>query len=440
MRKFVFSLLSCLAIVSCNSGSNDTLKYTPVENFKGEVRKVVTYSYESDIQKNKKIAEYGAPIPDEIISYNKYGSQEASIEISLPDDDEPNICVVRVDSVKYDKKGNVVAQKRHVIFTSPEEVINYANPALILSSNNSFAIHVNTKYEVNEENNKRIEKKITNEFVDIDKFNALPVYMQSIIEERFFWGDTKQILVSGTLPSDTTTVIYEFGGKNIVREIEEVGTTRSEIRRKYDGDNKIEEIRISGADSIRTTFVYKNGVLSEEHIGDAITRYDEKGREIAKIDGHNLSITTYKDTTKLSTEHFENYTTGNFVSFKRYSKEGLVLFSAILNLGEEDLYVDDAVLLFENFRDGIIDEYKLREEMESIVYKIDESNFNSLKKTNYSNYDSHGNPLKIVQTTTQMYNNYSFFRKNDYTRYYTTKRVLKSDSKDIKEREIEYYN
>lgn len=77
--------------------------------------------------------------------------------------------------------------------------------------------------------------------------------------------------------------------------------------------------------------------------------------------------------------------------------------------------------------------------MESIIYKIDESSLNSIEKYTYSNYDSHGNPLKIVQTRTRMSNSYADMSSYTYLKYYLEKKVNKYDYKEITEREIEYY-
>ena len=439
MRRFIFFLLSCLAVWSCNSSGNESLKYVPLENLKGEIKKLVTYSYDSDIQKNKIIAQYGAPIPNEIIYYNQYGSPEVSIKISLPDDDDPDICLVTVDSVKYDKRNSILARRGHVILTRSDDMTSFENPQLLLDSKNSYAVHTNVRVNVKDEKGKRIEQSITEGSVDIDKFYSLPEDMQNIILKSFFWLAPERFSDTTKLQSDTTTITYEYNEGRIVREIEEGKNQVSEIRRIYDGDKKTEEIRILNTDTTRTVFTYKNGKLSEERVGDAITRYDEQGREIARINGKELSIKTYRDTTEITTEHSERYSVSNYVTFKRFRKDGLVLFSAILSLDDRDMYVDDAVLLFEKYRDGVIDESALRDEMEAMVYKIDESNLNSIEKTIYDNYDSHGNPLTIVQSYTNMYNSYSFYSRNNYSKYFSTKKVLKTESRKITEREIEYY-
>ena len=412
MRRFVFFLLLCLAVWSCNSSGNESSKYVPLENLKGEVKKIVTYSYDSDIQKNKIIAQYGAPIPDKIIYYNQYGSPEVSIEISLPDDDDTDICLVTVDSVRYDKRNSILARSGHVILTRPDDMANLEDPRLLMNSKNSYAIHTNVTVNVIEETGKRIEQSVTDVSVDAEKFKSLPNDMQSIIRESFFWLTPEHILDTATSQSDTTTVTYEYSGAKMVREIEDGKGQVSEIRRMYDGDDKTEEIRILNSDTTRTVFTYKNGKLSEERVDNAITRYDEQGREIARINGKEFSIKTYKDTTVIISEHSEKYSVNNFVTFKRFGNDGLELFSAELCLADQDMYLDDAVLLFEKYRDGVIDESILRDEMEAIVYKIDESAFNSINVNVYNNYDSHGNPLTIVQTSTNMYNSYSFYRRN----------------------------
>lgn len=439
MRNIVLLSLACLTVLACNNGGKNSLKYEPVKDLKGEIRKVVTYSYESDIQKNRMIAKYGSPIPESIICYNKYGSQEVSIEYSLPDDDDPQICLVAVDSVLYDKNNHMIGRRNHVIFVRPEDFSNFDNPSLLMASDDVFFTNVFVHSEVSEEKNKRIERFITEQTLDPERFKRLPQHMQSVLRERYFFYGDNAFLETGKLPTDTTTTTYEYDGKKIIRELDVKKDDVTEILTKYDGENPIEEIRIHNSDTIKTVYTYKNGVLSEKRVGDALTRYDEQGREIAEIRGDNQSIMTYKDTTKLSTHHFVFSKASNSVYFNRYNKDGLELFSAELHLEDEDSYVDDAVLLFENFRDGIIDETELRKGMESIIYKIDESSLNSIEKNTYSNYDSHGNPMKIVQTRTRMSNSYAYMSSYTYLKYYLEKKVNKHDYKKITEREIEYY-
>lgn len=439
MRNTVLLIFACLAIWSCNSGGSESLKYEPIKDLKGEIRKVVTYSYESDIQKNKMIAKYGAPVPKSVICYNKYGSPEVSIEFSLPDDDDPQICLVGVDSTSYDKKNHLIGRKSHIIFVLPEDFSNFDNPTILLNSEKTFVTNVTVRSEVTEEKDKRVERMISEQTLDPERFKTLPQHMQNVIRERYFWYGDKSFLDTGTLPNDTTTITYEYAGKKVIRELTERKDDVTEVLTRFEGDNPIEELRIHNSDTTKTVFTYKNGVLSEKRVGDALTRYDEQGREIAEIRGDNQSIMTYKDTTKLSTHHFVFSKASNSVYFNRYNKDGLELLSAELHLEDEDSYVDDAVLLFENFRDGVIDEAELRKGMESIIYKIDESSLNSIEKNTYSNYDSHGNPLKIVQTRTRMSNSYAYMSSYTYLKYYLEKKVNKYDYKEITEREIEYY-
>ena len=439
MKNIALLSIACVAVWACNNGSGESLKYEPIEGLKGEIHKIVTFSYESDIQKNKIIAKYGTPVPKSIICYNKYGSPEVSIEFSLPDDDDPQICLVGVDSSLYDKKNHLIGRRGHVFFVLPEDFSNFDNPTMLLNSEKFFATNVTVHSEVTEEKNKRIERFITEQTLDQEKFESLPQYMQSNIRERYFRYGDNSFLDTGMLPNDTTTTTYEYDGENVIRELTESKDNVTEVLTKYDGDNPIEELRIYNSDTTKTVFTYKNGVLSEKRVGDALTRYDEQGREIAEIHGDNLSIMTYKDTTKLSTHHFVFSKASNSVYFNRYNKEGLELFSAELHLEDDDTYVDDAVLLFENFRDGVIDEVELRKGMESIIYKVEESSLNSIEKKTYSNYDSHGNPIKIVEKRTSMSNSYAYMSSYSYFKYYLEKKVNKYEYKDITEREIEYF-
>lgn len=439
MRNIFLFAVSCLAIIACNNNAGEKIKYVPVEDLKGEVKKVVTYSYESDIEKNKMIAQYGAVIPETIECYNKYGSLEVGIRIELPDEDEPQICYVGIDSVKFDKNNRMILRSGYVVLVLPNALSDYATPQLLMSSENSFIIRNNTRVEILEEKNKCIERVITEQSLDPDSFKALPYYMQNAIKERYFWRDAS-FLQTGSMPKDTITTIFEYDGKKVIRETEKRKDKTSVIERRYDGDNLIEEILFSGSDTTKTTFSYKNGHLNEKKVGNSVTRYDEKERVIAEFNEGMQQVTTYSDTTKIATYHSDrNGLEYNAVYFYRYNKDGLELFSSYLHLDDEDMYVDDAVLLFENFRDGQISESALREKMESIVYKINQSMQSSIEKKTYSNFDSHGNPLKIVKSRTSLTNNYSLYPRSSFSKYFTTKRVMTSESKQIIEREIEYY-
>lgn len=441
MQKSFFILFSILTVIACNNGSS--LKYQPVKDLKGEIRRISTYSYESDIQKNRIIAKYGVPIPESVVIYNKYGSPEVSIDIQLPDNDDPQICYVTVDSVFYDKHNRMKGKHLYEIFVQPADLHSYEDPSVLLNLDNSFSVKRFVRVEVSDEKTKRVEEHISEFPNNLDKYKTLPNVMQKAIHEWFdYRGIPIDIFDSKDVRNDTTTFIYEYDKDKLIREREESSRSVNETVRKYDGENLIEEIRINDTDTSKTTYSYKNGKLFQKQEGETITNYDEQERVISRVRGDDQTIYTYKDTTTLSTSHYVFTSSSkemNCVYFYRYNKDGLILFSADLNLKDSDLYLDDAILLFENFRDGLIDEGSLRKGMEAIILKIDDSDFNHVDKTDYSNYDSHGNPLRIIKTTTSLSNNYSYLSSFSYLKYYIDKKVTEHSYKRILEREIEYY-
>ncbi|MDO5490702.1 MAG: hypothetical protein Q4F52_11475, partial [Bacteroidaceae bacterium] len=186
-----------------------------------------------------------------------------------------------------------------------------------------------------------------------------------------------------------------------------------------------------------TTYSYKNGYLWETKTGDIIERYDNKGRSIYYKTNKREEIHIYKgDSIKISSTSNNH---GNHISFSKVNQDSLNVFSASLDLADEKFYTDDVIVNFEKFTNNEISQEKLMDEIEQIIYKIDDSNYNSFTSTIYSNYDTHNNPLKIEESKTTMMNNYSMFSNDSNLKYYLDKKVIKRERKDITEKEIEYF-
>ena len=55
------------AITICSCGQKNDSRYLPIEGFNGHVKQVSTSYYQSDLEKNQKISEFGELIPDNIV-------------------------------------------------------------------------------------------------------------------------------------------------------------------------------------------------------------------------------------------------------------------------------------------------------------------------------------------------------------------------------------
>ncbi len=405
MKAFLCYALSAVLILfmSCTNG-----EYKPIEGYNGKVKRLVTYSYKTSFDKNRMVSQYGSLIPNKIEEYSKQGMLERKIEITLPDEDVDNaICVIEVDSILYNRELKVTSSVKYTIYVSPEDVVLYNEPEKLITSNKTFTIKNESTTSYGIKGNKKYESTITNVYYDLSKLSKLPTAFGSHIEYLEYYS-------MGLSKSDTLKCEYVYENDKIIRKV---------------------AYHTSINDSITTTYTYKDGMLWEENDGGYIKRFDNKGREIySKFNTHE-TITTYKDTTAISLSTSEY---GKTISLEMVNRDSLIIMSASIDIDNRDSYEDEAVMLLERFRDEKISQMEFEKDVESLVSKIDESDWNSIETLSYSNYDVFNNPLNIVKNKIIMINKYAHI-PSESLKYILDRGVLKNRYTYITEKEIEYY-
>lgn len=434
MKKNYYLLLALtsLIFISC-SGEND--KYQPIQGYKGMIKRIVSYSYESDFHKSKIISKYGAPIPAYIREYNKYGNATMSVGIDLPDDDDQQVCIVYIDSIAYNKKQELDSIVSYVIYTNTNEVMYYNEPQKLINSNTTFVEKTIEKCHYTKKGSSESQIKTSTLFYETKKLDNISNVIQDFYKNRFgYFGES---FLNHIPKTDTTSIVLiDYDNDKIIREKHQ----NKEITYYYDKDLLSSKTIITENDTTTIKYNYKDGHLWEVKSDDTIERYDNQGRTIYYKTDNREEINTYKgDTIKISSKSTDY---GNFVYFSKENQDSLDVFSISINLADEKLYTDDVIMLLEKFAKNEISQEKLMNEIESIIYKIDDSEFNTFTSTVYSNYDTHNNPLNTEESTIYMNNNYAAFSSPSLSKYkyYLDKKVTKRERKDITEKEIEYYS
>ena len=424
-------IIGCISFFSCK---NDTkVAYIPIKGFNGEVKRLTTFEYSNEHEKELMIAKYGKTIPETISYYNERGQETCAISIQIPNIDDPQVCTIVIDSTFFDDYGRDIGGVNYVLYAHPKEIVKYQD--ISSKINALFVIIKESRVEVEEDDNLRIENRISTRSVDIEKYKKLPNDIRYYIDFSFpFVMDrVNDIINTGIIPSDTTQTIYEYDNDQIIRETVKSKGLYSETRRKYSNNNVVSETHISEKDTIERTFIYKNGKLSEEKSEDDVIRYDALGRKVSIISPSMQYITTYKDSTELSVGSYKFDWSDKWsyvVSLEKKSSDGLIVFSSTLHLEDREIYKDDAVLLFEHFRDGLIDQKELQKGMVAIIEKIYDSRLNYINNTTYSNYDNHHNPLLVVENSIYLNHRHSYFSSNT---------IEEDEDKKITEYVIDYY-
>lgn len=417
---------------ACSGGAEK--QYVPLDGYNGKVKRLVTYEYESDIQKNRIISKYGCMIPESVKEYNKYGLLEREISIRLPEeDDDYEICVVEVDSTRYNKQNQEIYSATYTIFVNPEDVTLYNEPQTLINSNATFCIKYERHTEYVIKDGITYETKVVRTYRDIDRLSTLPASLERGIRERLKYSDilSPEISLLDTVKRET-----EYKNGKLVRKSESHRDNYWETLNQYENELLVGSTRISNKDTTRIKYTYKNGALWEVNDGWWTTRFDEIGREIYRLNKNGYeTVKTYKDTSVISTSS-DKYGTNVYLDI--VNKDSLAVLSVSIDLDDKDSYVDDAIMLLERFRDGEISSKEFENEVEKIVLKIDESDYNRIKTTTYSDCDAYNNPLKIVEKRISLSNRYSLF-SSSYLKYYLDPGVRRYEYKDITEKEIEYY-
>lgn len=403
MKTTHYLLLSFISVALMACTGNMEKTYEPLKGYNGKIKKLVTYEYESDIEKSRIISKYGAPIPKSVQEYNKYGKLERSINIELPTQEgEDLLCTIEVDSISYNKQQQQDCSVKYIILVRPDEVSAYNEPEKLIQSNTTLVIKSISKTEFKADDNRTTEITRTDLSYDDKKSGNI---VQSLCCDSKTYNEIVRLYDKGLLMSESDISRYRF---------------------------------INHSDTNTTEYKYKNDLLWEKRGKSSLYRYDEKGRVIYEKAGQFETISTYKDTSVISTSSIKNGEDANSATLEIWDKDSLSLFSVYINLDDRKYYVDDAILLLEKYRDEELSQGELIDEIEKIVSKVDDSFMNRITIVNYENYDAFNNPLKIVEKIITI-SNKAAFMPSAYRYLYSGRGVDKSESKDITEKEIEYY-
>ena len=416
--------------VACSNGSK--CEYESLDGYNGKVKKIIIYNYENDIQVNRIISKYGGKIPESVREYNKCGLLEREISVSLPDeDDDCNICTIKVDSTRYNKQNQEVYNVIYTIFVSPDEVLLYNEPERLINSSSTYTIKYERNTEYLAKDNMIFETKVECVHQDINKLYELPTTMEKNVGRYL-----RDLGINPEMSfMDTLMFEREYHNGQLIRKIEYHDDYCMETLNSYDDGLLVGSTEISKGDTTHTKYSYENGILREVNNGFWTHRYDDKGRLIyLHSKNGSESVRMYKDTSSIST--LSDKYLGNSVDLDIVNKDSLVVLNVSIDLDERSTYVDDAIILLERFRDREISQKELENEVEKIALKIDESTHSAIETTVYSNYDICNNPLKIVKRRICISTS-----SDSYFRHYLglDRVVNRFEHKDIVEKQIEYF-
>ena len=125
LKSIPFLITSTLFVLySCQSETIEKIEYTPVDGYKGKVRKITEYEYKSEIEKQEQLAIWGTNIPERIAEYNEYGRQTLEIDIDIPDDIDEDF-EVSIDSSFYDKRQNLVRRVQYELLVGNDKIASF---------------------------------------------------------------------------------------------------------------------------------------------------------------------------------------------------------------------------------------------------------------------------------------------------------------------------
>lgn len=426
---YLLLALTYLNFISCTDGNN---KYQPVQGYKGKIKRIVSYNYENDFQKNKIISKYGTLIPEYIKEYNKYGNETMNMRINLPDDDDKQVCIIHIDSIAYNKKQEQESVVSYAIYTNTNEVMYYNDPQKLIKSNTTFVEKAVKNSYYTRTGNSESQIKTSTLSYETKSLDNISNAIKTFYKDRFgYFGES---LLNQIPTTDTTSIVFiDYDNDKVMHERH----PNKDITYYYDNDLLSSKTIVTKDDTTTIKYNYKDAYLWEVKSDNTIERYDNQGRTIYHKTDNREEINIFKGDSINISSTTTNY--GNFINFSKVNKDSLNIFSISISLADEKLYTDDVIMHLEKYSNEEITKEKLMTEIEAIIYKIDDSSYNSFTSTIYSNYDTHNNPLKIEKIRTTMMNNYSMFSNNSNLKYYLDKKVIKRERKDITEREIEYF-
>ena len=248
VKSIPFLITSTLFVLySCQSETIEKIEYTPVDGYKGKVRKITEYEYKSEIEKQEQLAIWGTNIPERIAEYNEYGRQTLEIDIDIPDDIDEDF-EVSIDSSFYDKRQNLVRRVQYELLVGNDKIASFI-------SNWNIYEHQHVVYETlttyKYDANRIVEEISTSHGNSIYGPNS-----NDTLRHAYTYVD-------GKLVEEKTEHIYShtYGDDGKTRETRKYSNTE---KFTYDNDLLIAEERIdSEGNSTISTYTYKDGKLVE---------------------------------------------------------------------------------------------------------------------------------------------------------------------------------
>ena len=201
-KHYLLLALTSIIFISC-IGEND--KYQPIQGYKGMIKRIASYNYESDFHKNKIISKYGTPIPENIKKYNKYGNETMTVYIDLPDDDDEQVCTIYIDSITYNKEQKQESIVSYTIYTNTNEVMYYNEPQKLINSNTTFVEKAIKKCHYIKTGNSESQIKTSTLFYETKNLDNISNVIQDFYKNRFgYFGES---FLNHIPKTDTTSIV-----------------------------------------------------------------------------------------------------------------------------------------------------------------------------------------------------------------------------------------
>ena len=412
LKSIPFLITSTFFVLySCQSETIEKIEYTPVDGYKGKVRKITEYEYKSEIEKQEQLAIWGTNIPERITEYNEYGRQTLEIDIDIPDDTDEDF-EVSIDSSFYDKRQNLVRRVQYELLVGNDKIASFI-------SNWNIYEHQHAVYETLK-SYKYDESRIVEEIAISHRNSPHGHYSNDTLRHLYTYSDEKLI-------EENTEHIYSYTSAKDkgMREIRRYSNTE-----KYSYDNNLliakESIDSEGNSTINT-YTYKDGKLVEEERGDLILKYDENERCISRLSKTTKDISSYSeaDSTYLNTSEGNDRASVTF----EYPFQEKYNLSIYVGLDEGVRYKNKVASLILKYGKDSKKRFLLVSEIKDILDDIFEENRCWITDKKVEKVDEYGNAIVISENSTTL------MKRN---LYYSSK-VYHFDYHYIRYYDIEYY-
>lgn len=406
MKKTIALVITLFFLLGCKSS---VVEYKPIDGYNGKIKQITTYEFKNLIEKQQQIAKYGLPIPMSIKNYNEGGYITKITGVET--DDESDVLFIVVDSTRYNEDFTENGHNSYMIWINPKDVKDLQNTQALLS-HSVLHIDVISTIDVVKRDDKKVELWYGSAVMDKKAFDD----WNDEIKTQFFEVLGKQypeLIERGVSKPDTTIIESLYNEGKLI--------SKSLIRTASTIDKKKWEIKF-----VRDTSVYK---------------YDENERIYYKKELTKNETITFLDTTSMSIiKDVDIYDPRNAVSLSIKNSHGRELYKVKVEVANETDKTNEVIQLLEKFRDGLISESEMCNQVKDIVYNIDKSKFSEITKFEYDKYDDHKNPLQFTKNQTVLSNYYSNLTEKDtYVKLLMPRDVFKQETKVITEEEIIYY-